>query len=138
MDWGRLKPCKMIKVAINAAIINEEQTGLGVYAQELVSALLSIGSPKWDFIVYTSSSSLKRLFPEKVCLISTLLSPDAGLKGHFLRLLWEQTKLPLMLRSEGVSLLYSPAPEGSLTAKLKQIITLHDILPLRYPEIYSK
>lgn len=49
-----------------------------------------------------------------------------GVKGH----LWEQTILPSLLNG---NLLFSPSNTGPLTVK-KQIVTIHDVVPIDHPE----
>ena len=52
-----------------------------------------------------------------------------------MRLLWLQMVLPFKLRRLNPTLLYSTVPEGILNPHIKQIITLHDLIPVKYPEI---
>jgi len=124
---------KGTKIAINATFAHENPTGLGVYTYELVRELLK-AECGFDFIVYTSSRELKNLYPNRVTWVTPYTSPDFGLKGHLMRLLWQQTILPFKLRMQKASLLYSTVPEGILSLHQKQIITVHDILPIKYPE----
>lgn len=124
-----------IKIAINATFMHENPTGLGVYTYELLLELLKLESD-FALVVYSCSRDLKRLYPEKVNLITPYTSPALGFKGHLMRFIWQQTVLPIKLRREKACLLYSTVPEGILFPNLKQIITTHDILPVRYPEMY--
>ena len=124
---------KNTKVAINATFAHENPTGLGVYTDELVRELLK-AECDFDFTVYSSSSHLKNLYPNRVTRVTPYTSPDFGLKGHLIRLLWQQTILPFKLRMQKASLLYSTVSEGILSLHRKQIITVHDILPIKYPE----
>jgi len=124
---------KNTKVAINATFAHENPTGLGVYTYELVRELLK-AECDFDFTVYSSSSRLKNLYPNRVTLVTPYTSPDFGLKGHLIRLLWQQTILPFKLRMQKASLLYSTVSEGILSHHRKQIITVHDFLPIKYPE----
>jgi len=123
------------KVAINATFMYEKPTGLGTYNYELLIELLRLESD-FDLVVYSCSSELKRLYPERVTLISPYTSPSFGFKGHLLRYIWQQIVLPIKLRKGKVCLLYSTVPEGILFPNIKQIITIHDTLPVRYPEMY--
>jgi glycosyltransferase involved in cell wall biosynthesis len=52
--------------------------------------------------------------------------PLAGMKGH----LWEQTILPWMV---GKRLLWSPGISGPLAIE-RQVVTIHDVVPLDHPE----
>jgi glycosyltransferase involved in cell wall biosynthesis len=125
------------RVAINATFDHENPTGLGVYTHALVGALLK-EECDYDFTVYSSSPVLKKMYPEKVTRVSPLTSPGLGFKGHLMRLLWQQTMLPFKSRRQNASLLCSTVPEGILFSPLKQIITMHDILPMKYPEMYPR
>lgn len=125
------------KIAINATYVGEDPTGLGVYTYEILTELLKA---ERDFVIYASSNELKRKYPDKVTLVSPRTSPALGSKGHLARLLWQQTILPIKLWREKASLLYSTVPEGILNpfSKQKQIITVLDIIPAKYPQLHPK
>lgn len=53
--------------------------------------------------------------------------------GNLARFLWLQTALPRALRRDGAKLYYSPVQEGMLRPPCPQIITIHDLIPLRFP-----
>ena len=124
-------------IAINATFMHENPTGLGRYTYEVVKALLEIECD-FDFTIYSSSSELKRLFPDKVMSVSSITSPSLGYKGHLMRLLWLQTILPFKLKKQRASLFYSPVAEGILNPPLKQVITIYDFIHLKFPEMYSQ
>jgi glycosyltransferase involved in cell wall biosynthesis len=54
--------------------------------------------------------------------------------GNLGRFLWMQTVLPRELRRSGAELYYSPVQEGMLRPPCRQIITIHDLIPLRFPD----
>jgi glycosyltransferase involved in cell wall biosynthesis len=122
-------------IAINATFMHDNPTGLGVYTYELVQELLRI---KRNVVVYSSSINLKRQNPDMVSLVTSRTSPSLGFKGHLVRLIWQQTALPNNLKRRGITLLHSTVPEGMLYPSMKQIITVHDIIPARYPELHPK
>jgi glycosyltransferase involved in cell wall biosynthesis len=125
------------KIAINATSVGEKPTGLGMYTYEILAELLKADH---DFVVFASSNQLKKQYGDTVIPASPRTSPALGSKGHLARYLWEQTVLPIKLRRYKVSLLYSTVPEGILNpfSKQKQIMTIHDIIPARYPELSPK
>ena len=57
-----------------------------------------------------------------------------GFKGNLKRLIWMQTVLPGRLRKNNISVFYSPVPDAMMFPNCKQIITIHDIIPLIYPQ----
>ncbi|MEW6102605.1 MAG: glycosyltransferase family 1 protein [bacterium] len=125
----------MEKIAISAIHFHKNPTGLAVYTYELLCELLKAKS-NFDISVYSNSYDLYRLYPDKVVFVKPLVSLDLGFNRNLIRLIWEQTLLPYKARN--ASLLYSPIPEGVLKFNKKQVITIHDVLPLKYPEIYPR
>ncbi len=97
------------------------------------------------------------LFPHLQCLNPTLLvnqeianytcypvppglTPEQGTKGHFRRLLWTQLQLPRIYQKmrrhsppQGEHLIFSPIPEAPLFTNCRYIVTVHDLIPLRFP-----
>jgi glycosyltransferase involved in cell wall biosynthesis len=65
------------------------------------------------------------------------LTTECGIKGHFQRLLWTQFQIPKLYRQLKSNLLFSPIPEAPLFSDCRYIITLHDLIPLRFPEEFS-
>jgi glycosyltransferase involved in cell wall biosynthesis len=53
--------------------------------------------------------------------------------GNVGRFVWSQTMLPRRLRSDEAALYYSPVQEGMLRPPCRQIITIHDLIPLSFP-----
>lgn len=54
------------------------------------------------------------------------------------RILWEQSGLPLQLRQMQADLLHAPAFIGPLLSPCPQVITIHDLSFLRYPEYFRR
>jgi len=54
------------------------------------------------------------------------------------RILWEQCVLPWVLRRLGADLLHAPAFVGPLSSSCPQVITVHDLSFLRYPEFFRR
>jgi len=66
------------------------------------------------------------------------LTTESGMKGHLQRLLWTQFQLPSLYRKLKSTLLFSPIPEAPLFSACSYVITVHDLIPLRFPELFSK
>jgi glycosyltransferase involved in cell wall biosynthesis len=118
-------------VIIIATYTHNNPTGLGVYTYELTKELLK-KQHDIKLKAYTSSINLKKEFPDTVKTVSQRTSPSFGFQGHVLRILWQQCILPIRMRSQKPSLVFSTVPEGILFPSVKQVITLHDIIPLRF------
>lgn len=70
-------------------------------------------------------------------LVPAGLTPEQGLKGHLQRLLWTQLQLPHIYQKLNSRLLFSPIPEAPLYRNCRYIVTVHDLIPLRFPKPYS-
>jgi len=123
------------RIAINAAIIGERPTGLGIYALEIIRALDALGE---RLLVYTSRPDLIAGRHTRVEAISSRMRPERGAGGHLARLLWVQTGLRRSLRHDRPALLFNLMPEGVLWPALPQVTTVHDSLPLFYPAEYPR
>jgi glycosyltransferase involved in cell wall biosynthesis len=122
-------------IAVNAAIVGERPTGLGLYALHLIRGLDELGD---RLVVYTSRPDLVDARRASVHRISAALRPERGARGHLVRLLWIQTSLRWRLRQADPCLLLNVMPEGILAPPVPQVTTVHDLLPLRYPEEYPR
>ncbi|MFH7244205.1 MAG: glycosyltransferase family 4 protein [Spirulina sp.] len=55
-----------------------------------------------------------------------------GMKGHLKRLWWTQTQLPRLHRQTKATLLFCPIPEAPLGSGIPYVVTVHDLIPLRF------
>ncbi|MGD1919347.1 MAG: glycosyltransferase family 4 protein [Pleurocapsa sp.] len=125
------------KIAINGAYIQEQASGLGVVTNNLIDQLID-ADRGLDVCLYSYSDSFKNQYPNNVIPITNTISPDLGFSGHIKRLLWYQTSLNWQLKRSKIDLFFSPATEGMLFPSVPQIITVHDLIPLKYPEVSPK
>jgi glycosyltransferase involved in cell wall biosynthesis len=58
----------------------------------------------------------------------------ASTAANAFRLAWYQAALPRHLRAMGAGVFCALVPEGMLRPRIAQVVTVHDLLPLRYPE----
>jgi len=120
----------MKKIAIDATILSPTGSGLNRYTSELLKELMK---REGEFITYTTMPEVREQYGEKVMLVPEVLS-EYGFRGNLLRLLWHQFNLTVSILKEKASLFYSPIPEGMLFPVCPQIITVHDVIPLLFPE----
>ena len=122
-------------VAVNAAILGDRPTGLGLYAVNLIRALDAQGE---RLAVYTSRPDLITAPHATLERVPAALRPERGAAGHLLRLLWVQTSLRQRIQRAGARLLLNVTPEGLFAPPVSQVTTVHDVLPLRYPTEYPR
>jgi len=125
------------QIAVNGIYIQEQASGLGVVSQNLITELINF-EPEFDFRLYANSKSLTELYPQKIIPVSPSISPDNGVVGHIKRLLWYQSSLNWQLHQQQTDLFFSPATEGMLFPSVPQVIMVHDLIPLKFPELSPK
>jgi glycosyltransferase involved in cell wall biosynthesis len=122
-------------IAINASIVGDRPTGLGVYALSLIAGLDALGE---RLIVYTSRPDVVVAPRADIQRVSPALRPERGAWGHLRRLLWIQTGLRARVRRARPRVLLNLVPEGLLATSLPQVTIVHDLLPLLYPSEYPR
>lgn len=114
------------KIVVNASILHEHPTGLGVYVKNVVKEM------------YKDDNSIRVLSPVEIEGVKTeeitkLVTPKYKKMGGLLRLLWTQLILPFKVNKNDI--LYHPFQYLSLFSRAKQIITIHDFIPLYFPNV---
>lgn len=122
-------------VGINASIIGDNPTGLGLYAINLIRSLDVIRD---DLRVYTSCPDALGGLRAQLLSATKLTRPERGLRGHFSRLIWVQTALRLRARRAGLGALLNTVPEAILGSPVPQVTVVHDLLPLHFPAEYPR
>ncbi|WP_293332727.1 glycosyltransferase family 1 protein [Microcoleus sp. CAWBG58] len=113
---------------INLSFLISEPTGLAIYAKNLFPHLKTLNP--------TLLTAQK--IPNNNCYeIPANLTPQQGIKGHINRLLWTQTQIPKIYKKLKSNLLFSPIPEAPLFRGCRYIITVHDLIALRFPRRFD-
>jgi glycosyltransferase involved in cell wall biosynthesis len=114
---------------INLAFLSQKPTGLTVYAQNVCPYLANLqptlltSHPILDYDCYK---------------IAENLNSDYGAKGHLRRLIWTQFRLGHIHNQLRSNLLFSPIPEAPLFSRCRYIVTVHDLIPLRFGKPFSR
>jgi glycosyltransferase involved in cell wall biosynthesis len=123
-----------LKIGINASMLDDHPTGVGVYSFQLINNLAAIcqRENKYDLTVFSPSHYMldKNIRIKKLPAI--FLSSKYGKLAAIARFLWNCFYYPLV--STKFDLLLSPTTHGNFTSS-RQIITIHDLLSLRYTNI---
>lgn len=122
-------------VGINASIVGESPTGLGLYTINLIRALDALRD---DLQVYTSCPAALGPLRARILPATALARPERGLRGHFTRLLWVQSALRIRARAAGIGVLLNTVPEAILSSRVPQVTVVHDLLPLFFPAEYPR
>jgi len=120
-----------LRIAINAAVLGKRYTGVGTYIAGLIQSLTRLGH---EVVVYGSSP----LIPSGPGITRTVtpswIAFDAGRSSGFWRLLWNLFILPLRLSNRKLDAVVSQNAEGLLWSSIPQLLVVHDLIPLHYPE----
>lgn len=109
--------------------------GVNRLTEGLLGAMLS----RYEGLsVVTASRRTAARFPGAAVPIRSELVAEASFRGNLARLLWNQTVLPRLLRRRKASVFFSPAAEGMLRPPCPQVITIHDVIPLHFPEMFER
>lgn len=102
-----------MKIAVDYQSAQGQRTGIGVYAQNLLSALEKT-APEMEFIRYTESGK------------SDLNTPR--------RIFWESFRIPLRAAVGKPDLIFSPGFAPAYVSLAPQVVTVHDLIGMIYPE----
>lgn len=115
---------KSHKLLINLSFMIPQATGITTYAKNIIPYLKSLNP----------TLLVSQDIPEYECYqVPDNLNPDYGKKGHLLRILWTQFKLPQIYQDLNASLLFSPVTEAPLFSHCRSVVMVHDFIPLRFP-----
>lgn len=114
------------KIYVNGTILHETPTGLGVYAKNILKCW---AKDKKQVEVF-SPIPIEGL---KIKPVTKYVKPSYKKKGGIMRLLYTQFFMSFKIKKDDI--LYHPFQYLSLCARGKQIITIHDFIPLYYPEV---
>ncbi|WP_187426569.1 glycosyltransferase family 4 protein [Geothermobacter ehrlichii] len=120
-----------MRIGIDATTIyTARPTGLGIYSINVINELAKIHD---NIVVWTVDDSRLNLRPEQV---RRVMQPFRFLGNQLfqLRPLWVQWILPRLIKKEGVDILYTTIPNGLCGSPVPHILTVHDIIPLVFPE----
>lgn len=127
-----------IKIAIDATILKPQMAGLNRYTIEILNQLSNQLDSNYNFEpeIFTHDINIKDIWNKKINIISGV---NPSLKYYiFKRFFWHLNILPIILKIKRFNIFYSSVPEGILIPTAKQVITIHDLLPVKYPEIYPR
>lgn len=112
----------------NLSFLSKNPSGLSVYALNLMRSL-----PISDVTLLSNYA----IAPYACLDVPPGLSSDFAYAGLLKRLLWTQFRLPDYYQNTGANLCFSPIPEAPLGVKFPRVVTVHDLIPLRFPKLLS-
>ena len=120
---------QMSQIVVNASFVSKRPTGLSIYTRNVVPHL----SDLQPIVLTPEAIAPHDAHPQ----VPPTMTPDQGSRGHARRLVWTQTRLLEIYRQSNAPLLFTPVPEAPLFAQCRYVVTVHDLIPLRFPKRWS-
>jgi glycosyltransferase involved in cell wall biosynthesis len=119
-----------MSILFNLAFLPTRPTGWATYSLNL---LKSLNLPNIEAVSPIPLAENIKIHPSPINLTT-----EAGAKGHLKRLLWTQFYLPKIYQQLQAQLLFSPVPELPIGTRCRAIATIHDLIPLHFPQWFSQ
>lgn len=126
-----------MRIGINAAILDNKPTGLGIFTENIIKELSKIVSEQDEIIVYTSVPELFKGFPVTLKKVTHWTQPKYGKKAGIIRFLWLQLIFPFLVNKDYCDIVYSTTHHGNMLISKKQVLTIHDLLAVKFPNQYK-
>lgn len=127
---------KQLRIGFDAKRIFRNPTGLGNYSRFVVESLYD-HFPQYRYYLYTpdARNELFAASAEKF-----IIQTPQGLFNSLSPSLWRSFSLPHQLNQDGLAVyhgLSNELPFGIRSFKGKKVVTIHDLIFLRYPHYYN-
>lgn len=124
-----------MNIAFDAKRAFKNRTGLGNYSRSLVEALHQY-YPQHQYLLYTPLLQGPSLFDQALEMqgVAVIQSP-----GKLLSSFWRSFRIPYTLPKKNVQVyhgLSAELPAGGAPRGVKYVVTIHDLIFLRFPELY--
>jgi glycosyltransferase involved in cell wall biosynthesis len=121
-----------MRIAFNGALLGQKHFGIVSFGKMMIAGLAE--NPDHQLDVYSSID-----FPHvngNVTLHRTpsLMTAEHGTLGNILRLAWLQFGLAQSVQRHGCDVFVSPSFDAMFSTRIPQVITIHDVTPLLFPE----
>jgi glycosyltransferase involved in cell wall biosynthesis len=114
-------------ILINGRFMSQPITGVQRYAREVIAALVKSGETQFKFIIAIPDRNSFEPIPDTETFHDNSFLQTA---------IWQQVRLPLLMKKLRADLLWSPCNIGPLFAE-NHVITMHDAATFAGPEWFS-
>lgn len=119
----------MLRIGIDVTALPPQPFGAANYIINLAQALLRIDTTN-EYVIFTKPAHAA-LFDSSCAQII-----QSALPSLFLRLVWEQTVLPILVRRHQLDVLHSPHYTMPIAKPCRSVVTIHDLTFFLYPEMH--
>jgi glycosyltransferase involved in cell wall biosynthesis len=126
-----------MKIGINATILDKKPTGLGVFTVNIINELANDIEKDDEVVVYTSEPSYFKESNVTVKKVTSFVQPRYGKVAGVIRFIWLQCVFPFLVKRDRCDIVYSTTHHGNIFITKKQILTIHDLLAIKFPNQYK-
>lgn len=120
-----------MRIGIDATTIyTSRPTGLGVYSINIINEMARLHD---DLVIWTVNDSLLTVDKSKIRHAMRPLR-FLGEELFQFRSFWVELLLPSRIRQEKIDVLYSTIPNGLANSPVPHVVTVHDLIPLTFPD----
>lgn len=123
---------RVMNLGINATVIDEKPTGVGVYSINIIRQLDLLAESLTVWV--TERGLLADVIVNAGLIESSPHLPVRIRKNSLFRALWDQLLLPFEIKKVGVDVIFFPVQEGMIVPPVPQVVFVHDLAPLNYPD----
>lgn len=128
---------KQLNIGYEAKRVFHNATGLGNYSRDLIRILSSHFSANHYFLFNPKQANVERFTTNEINVFERL--PVGSLSKIFYNF-WRQFTIIKDLNNDKIDLFHGLSgelPFGLKNAKIKSVVTIHDLIFVRYPQFYS-
>jgi len=122
-----------MRVLLDATAVPEDRGGVGRYVDELAPELVAAGVDLVVVVQQRDEAHYRALLPG-----AEVITAPRSASRRPLRMLWEQTGLPALVRKVGADVLHSPHYTLPFFAGVPVVVTLHDATFFTEPEVHLR
>ena len=126
-------PAGVRNAPIAVGALNADLPVAGGIQRFSVAVLREMMSREPALLAYAASDALSAELGRRGRRVWPRTLSHSSSAGNLLRLAWHLTVLPARLRAEKAAVYYSTVPDGMLVPACPQVVTVHDLIPLRFP-----
>lgn len=126
-----------MNIGYEAKRIFHNKTGLGNYSRDLVRILANY-YPENNYFLYNPKKNNEILFSSNSSVLIEKL-PSTSFYKKFYNL-WRQKGIVSDLKSDNIEIFHGlsgETPTGLRNNNIKSVVTIHDLIFMRYPKLYS-
>lgn len=122
-----------MKVGVVAYELEGQRTGVGRYLEGLLGGLLEVAEPSWQWLLFFRGEPFEHpLFARHAA--GGRLVPLFDRRPRARAVLWEQLRLPRLLRGHDLDLVFSPSYSLPPALSPPSVVTVHDLSFEHLPE----